>query len=74
MVGRKYISEEEPNRPRRRHGVDHDPIENDLGVAFVVCIAVALFMLSGGGFSDLWSDMTREIGSYVHQVVQSAGS
>ena len=74
MVGRKYISEEEPSRKRRRHGVDHDPVESDLSVAFVVCIAVALFMVSGAGFSDLWSDMTREVGSYVHQVVQVAGS
>jgi hypothetical protein len=76
MVGRKYISEEEPNRRRRRgrHGADYDPIENDLAVAFVVCIAVALFMISTGGFSGVWSDMTREIGAYVHQVVQSAGS
>ena len=75
MVGRKYISEEEPTGGRRRrHGVDLDPIGNDLGVAFVVCVAVALFMLSGGGLSDLWSDMTREVGSYAHQIVQSAGS
>lgn len=76
MFGRKYISEEDPNRTRRagRHGVDHDPIENDLSVAFVVCIAVALFMISAGGLPDLWSDMTREIGWYVHQVVQTAGS
>ncbi len=73
MIDRKYPGSGGEGRrrsPSLRYGDVYDPIENDLGVAFVVVVSVALFMMAQDSVADVWTG----ISACLDQTLRIAGS
>jgi hypothetical protein len=71
MLDRKLSGNESETRRRNgRHGAGYDPIENDLGVAFVIVISIALFMMAQDSVTSVWTG----IGGCLDQMLRVAGS
>lgn len=73
MADRKFLGTEHvaSNLARdTRRGTVYDPVENDLAVAFVIVVAVALFMVSHDSVADIWAS----IRGCLDQTLRFAGS